>query len=581
MRYEKIAPGLSALAADYKKDGKKGLEKHIRSLGVVSRIENTPKPPRIVSFLYCEQNEKFDNGREQNLVVNQKKGKIRTAFFPLDSLDQVSEDTRIKRIIPAHYLKLKMDVACTNVGVPTFRNNTSLSGKGIIIGIVDSGIDPNHLEFSGRILKIWDQELHGPGVPEGPYGAELTGSLLSISRDIVGHGTHVAGIAGGKESKFGGVAPDAEYLIVKTDMMDAHISDGIRYIFRTAKEMSRPAVVNLSLGGHADAHDGTDPLSQIIDAECGPSKIVCCAAGNEGNDNIHAQKSIPKNSVRSIRFIVPEVLDRPRWIALNGWYSGSDNLAVSITSPSGFNTPFQTVISSGDPARIYDIIDGKITVSTPPPDPLNDDHNFFVFLEPHGLSSSPVDGTWKLLLRGDNVSNGRVDIWILDSSDSKVSIFTGTSVKDSVKIGSPGCSSQSITVASFTTKKKWTDIDSNNREIAFDLNSISDFSSEGPLRNEDQKPDITAPGAMICSALSADSTLDRGYMVSSKLRMMAGTSMATPFVSGIVALLLQRDKNLDPNEIKSLLKNNGHTPGKPQGTFDTKWGFGLIDMTDL
>ena len=79
MRYEKIAPGLSALAADYKKDGKKGLQKHIRSLGVVSRIENTPKPPRIVSFLYCEQNEKFDNGREQNLVVNQKKGKIRTS----------------------------------------------------------------------------------------------------------------------------------------------------------------------------------------------------------------------------------------------------------------------------------------------------------------------------------------------------------------------------------------------------------------------------------------------------------------------------------------------------------------------
>lgn len=56
-----------------------------------------------------------------------------------------------------------MDVACTNVGIPTFRNNTGLSGKGVIIGIVDSGIDPNHLEFSGRILKIWDQELHGPG----------------------------------------------------------------------------------------------------------------------------------------------------------------------------------------------------------------------------------------------------------------------------------------------------------------------------------------------------------------------------------------------------------------------------------
>ena len=348
--------------------------------------------------------------------------------------------------------------------------------------------------------------------------------------------------------------------------------------------MSKPAVVNLSLGGHADAHDGTDPLSQIINDECGPGKIVCCAAGNEGNDNIHAQKNVSKNSVGSIRFVVPLVTpgpDTPRWVALNGWYSGTDSISVSIKSPSGFNTPFQTVVTAGDPAKIYDAMDGKITISTPPPDPLNGDHNFFVFLEPHGLSPSPIDGTWKLLLRGDNISNGRVDIWILDGSESKVSVFTGTSVKDSLKIGSPGCSSGSITVASYTTKNKWTDIDGNNREIAFDMNSISDFSSEGPLRNESQKPDIAAPGAMICSALSADSTLERGYMVSSKLRMMAGTSMATPFISGIVALLLQRDKNLDPNGIKSLLKNNGRIPGKPQGTFDSKWGYGLIGMAGL
>lgn len=91
MRYEKIAPGLGALRADYERDGKKGLDKHIRSLGVISTFENTPKPPRLVSFLYCDQDANFDNITESGLVINQNIGKLRTAFFPLDSLDQVSE----------------------------------------------------------------------------------------------------------------------------------------------------------------------------------------------------------------------------------------------------------------------------------------------------------------------------------------------------------------------------------------------------------------------------------------------------------------------------------------------------------
>ena len=581
MKYDKIAPGLIALNADYKRDGKVGVQKHARTLGIVSSIENTPKPPRIVSFLYCDQDATFDTSSEYNLVINQTKGKIRTAFFPLENLDQISEDKQIKKIIPSYYLKLKMDIASAKVGIPSLRNNTGLSGNGVIIGIIDTGIDPNHGEFTGRIIKIWDQVLPGPGVQEGNYGVELSGNMLSVSRDTVGHGTHVAGIAGGRDPVFGGIAQGADYLIVKSDLMDAHIADGIRYIFRVADGMSKPVVVNLSLGGHADAHDGSDPLSQIINDECGPGKLVCCAAGNEGNDNIHAQQNLAQNSIRSIRFIVPQVPDPFRWIGLNGWYAGNDSIGVSIKSPSGFSTPFQTVISSGDPAMIYDGIDGKVTISTPPPDPLNGDHNFFVFLEPHGISSSPLDGTWKLVLRGDTITSGRIDIWILDSSESKVSVFTGASVDDSLKIGSPGCASQSITVASYTTKNKWTDVDAITREIAFDFNSISEFSSEGPLRSGSQKPDIAAPGAFICSALSADSALERPYMISSKLRMMAGTSMATPFVSGIIALLLERNRNLDPSGLKSLLRNNASIPGRPQGTFDAKWGFGLINMAGI
>lgn len=579
MKHEKIAPSLTIVLRDYKGQGLHGLKKHMSSLGIISSMENAAKPPRVVSFVYCDSDTKFDSLSKLNIIVNQKKGKIRTAFFPLDALEDISEDDKIKRIIPAHYLQMKMDVAPGKVNLPQFINNANLSGNGVIIGIVDSGIDPNHSSFNGRILKIWDQELSGPGVDEGHYGLELTGNTLTASRDTIGHGTHVAGMAGGVHPQFGGVAPESEFLIVKTDFQNAHIADGVRYIFRVASDLGKPAVVNLSLGGHFDAHDGTDPLSQIIDSEVGPGRIVCCAAGNEGTDNIHAQKLVTKNQSRSIRFMIPS--PGPEWAALNGWYSGIDKIKISIKSPTGLSTPYQKVNTQGDPTRNYNLPDGNVTISTPPPDPSNGDHNFVVSVEPHGFTPLAVERTWKLLLRGESIDSGRVDIWILDSLDQQQSFFTGTSVNDSVKIGSPGSASKSITVASYTTKNKWIDIDGANRGVAFTLDTISDFSSEGPLRNEAHKPDISAPGAYICSALSADSELDRGFMISSSLRMMAGTSMATPFITGIVALLLQRDNNLDPNGVKSILRANGRIPEQPQNSFDTKWGHGLIDMSHV
>ena len=184
MKLEKIDPSLTVVLKNFKLEGLNGLKKHMNSLGIISSTENSPKLPRLVSFVYCDSNAKFDNLVTRNIIVNQKKGKIRTAFFPLDSLDEVSEDDRIKRIIPAQYLKMKMDIAPGKVNLPTFVNSTGLGGNGVIIGIVDSGIDPNHASFDGRILKIWDQGLSGPGVDEGHYGLELSGNMLTASRDV-------------------------------------------------------------------------------------------------------------------------------------------------------------------------------------------------------------------------------------------------------------------------------------------------------------------------------------------------------------------------------------------------------------
>ena len=219
-----------------------------------------------------------------------------------------------------------------------------------------------------------------------------------------------------------------------------------------------------------------------------------------------------------------------------------------------------------------------MTVVTPGPDPINGDHNIFVFVENPVRPTLPVKpGVWRIQIRGEAIEDGTVDAWTLTSMDSEV-IFTGTSVTDSIKIGSPGAAKRAITVGSYTTKVRWVDIEGKNQYVDWDLQDISDFSSEGPLRDGTLKPDVTAPGAMITSALSSDSELTPRNQMSDSFRVMAGTSMSTPFVTGIIALLLERDPTLDPEGIKSLLKANSEIPHKSAGTFHKKWGYGLIHL---
>lgn len=582
MRYEKLSPALVAAAEDFRQGGRGGLSSHRQTMAVVTQ-HAAVKPARVVVFLHTAgTGADLDHLADLGIEVNGGGDAIRTGIVPLESLDALSEDPAISRIVPARPLRPLMDVANAVANVPPFRGRSGLSGKGVVIGIVDTGIEVAHDSFVGRISRLWDQTLSGKGVPEGMYGVELTGATLPLSRDINGHGTHVAGIAAGDSDPYGGVAPGARLVIVKTDLQTAHIADGIRYIFRTAAAMRMPAVVNLSLGGHDDPHDGTDSLSQVIDQAVGPGRIVCCAAGNAGNDNIHAQVQVRKGSTRTIACAVARrsAFDLRVVAAFTGWYAGADRLAVAVVSPSDQQTPFQAVITKGAPVRTYAFAEGVVRIITPGPDAANGDHNFMVQIEPAAASSTePAPrGGWRVRLKGTKVSEGTVHLW---SVDDRAAQLTGRAVVDSTKVGAPGAATGAITVGSYTSKTTWENIWGQPNEAGLDLDDISDFSSEGPRRDGVEKPDLVAPGAMIVSALSVHSGVLPEMVIDAMHTIMAGTSMASPFVSGLVALLLQRNRRLDPEAVRDILRSKSAIPDGAPGHWDPKWGSGLIDASGL
>ncbi|MER7951339.1 S8 family serine peptidase [Streptomyces sp. NPDC096079] len=552
-------------------------------MGLVS-VEQRAKPLRVVVTVECEPDAPPVGAGDTE--INEGGRSIRTGIVPLDALEELSAQPGVRRIVPASYLRPCRDLAQAKVGVPEFRARLDRTGDGVLVGVVDTGVFVGHPEFSGRIERVWDQTLAGgSGVPEGAYGAEFTdfapgGAVLS--RDVEGHGTHVAGIAAGTE----GIAPGARIVAVKTDFQDAHIIDGIQYVFRVADEMNMPAVVNLSLGGHSDPHDGTDVMSLAIEEESGPGRIVCCAAGNEGEDDIHARLTVTEGATASVPCHPGRVDGRPDLFWLNGWYAGGDRLEVAVASPSGESTAFQRVLTSGSPVRSYDLADGTVQIVTPGPDPANGDHSFFVAVEP--TSTAPTTGSprWRLVLRGAGVNgqSSRADVWILGQPEADPQPqFSGPAVHDALKIGSPGAATSAITVAASTTRTEWRDIDGAQRVATWLVaDDIAGFSSEGPRRDGMPKPDVTAPGAMIVSTLSRNAVgLQRALMIDNRRLALQGTSMACPFIAGLVALLLEGDPSADPDKIRSFLTAAAAVPGGTPGSFDPKWGHGLVDASLL
>jgi len=537
-------------------------------------------------------------------------GDIVTADVPLRSLSDLICLSNVIHVQAARQMQpALLDVSVPDTGADqVWQSVPGYTGKGVIVGIIDSGIDWRHPDFMGddgtsRILYIWDQMVQTPGqCPVGyEHGTEWTKAHIDSGEcqemDASGHGTHIASIMAGNgrdRHDFTGMAPEAEIIVVKGTYADADVLDAADYIFRKAAELNRPAVINMSFGSHWGPHDGTALLDQGINELLGrPGRGIVAGAGNSGDGTVHVgasslrrptDENYPWTAIRpsvgaqviavqiwytpakflSVRFLLPENDEGDLSDLDVGWVSEGKFRHFSV--PSGPLAGAEVVIEARLPASelmfpnfdcIYIHIsdDGDLTIPI-------DEHiyaieydgagvGFDAYVIPHGSFTTELPGSVSFPDRS----------FLLEGDGNKTII-------------SPASASSVICVGSYVTKSEWIDSENRIRTEDLEMDDISVFSSRGPLLNDGRKPDIAAPGEIIIAAFSADSfgrPNRDGEHVS-----WGGTSMAAPHVAGAVALIYEQNPRLTAAEAKGMIISTAVDHGL--AGWDEAWGYGKLDV---
>ena len=449
----------------------------------------------------------------------------------------------------------RKDIVASQVyRIGTGASESGKTGKGVVIGIVDTGINfchPAFLNKEGRTRIKFFGFLSSPFNCDGYYDPELgvceydenkINELIArgyCRYDSAGHGTHVAGIAAGywKGSLYNGVAPESTLIVYKlSEMSDYDAAIGLLWMKKKSKILGLPTVVNFSLGTHYGPHDGTSYLSRIVDEVSGPGFVVVSAVGNSGHVPVHAR-------INTQRAIVGLRVNSA--VDVEGWYKKNSAYRIEVCSSfrcMGAN-PGQSVEATLGGCFVG--IDNTILSH-----PLNGDGYFLISI--YCLRQTD----FKLRLTALRGSNLRVDMWIANFY-SQEGYFLDHYEKEETggykyTVTVPATARRIISVGAIGSKPL------GDRSAGPYLGRVAPFSSRGPTRDGRIRPHVVAPGYYVCSANNYFSVYsDKVSCGKGEFYVpLAGTSMAAPVVTGLVALYLQDNPTATPEEVKAWLATN-------------------------
>ncbi len=465
----------------------------------------------------------------------------------------------------------------------------ALTGKGVLIGIIDSGIDYMHPAFrnedgSTRIAYLWDQsadrEQSAGRIPAGyGFGAQYTMQDINRSLEIgeegggdsqhvpvtdrgSGHGTAVAGIAAGNGrgsvgNQYRGVATESELIVVKLGRNSedfagtTEVMEGLNYVLQKAIELQRPVALNLSFGNNNGAHDGQSLFENYIADLNGVWKnVIVVASGNEGNARHHARVMLERQN-ESLSFAVGP---RESSLTLQIWKNYVDEFSIRLESPSGDEI---SVVRELGTAATYMIENSQVLVYYGVPSPYTVSQEIYIEWQPEEGRSFIDEGIWTVSFQPEKIVDGKIDLWL--PTVEAVGLSTGFLTSDpETTLTIPSTARNVITVGAYQS----------------DNDSVASFSGRGNTTDRRRMPTLVAPGVDVTTAFPGGGYSPR-----------TGTSMAAPFVTGSAALMMEwgivqgNDPYLYGEKIKAYLMK-GARPLPGESVPSTRQGWGALCLQD-
>lgn len=526
---------------------------------------------------------------DEEACVQQAGAGFEIAYQSRTQAEPIDFERYVYNSVPLCYTLLDMDAMNqTGISQVQYYPTLDLSGEGIMIGFLDSGIDYKNevfrkLDGSSRIVGIWDQTIQSGTPPQGlAYGSVYTESKINEalrqevperlvpSLDASGHGTFVASIACGSanaENQFLGAAPEAQIGVVKLKPAKSYLREfygipaeaicyqendimlGIRYLRNLAKERDMPLVICMALGTSFGDHNGNGALDLMLRLYSNSENLVLVTGtGNEANQRHHYRGEWANLDDR--REVEIQVGADVSAFSLELWTELPNLAALSVISPSGEILPARSVRQSGTYSfrflferthlQVYHQIISKFNSAQ------------LIFLR----FTDPAPGIWRVIVEPIRLSGGVFHMWLPMKEFLSGTVIFLESDPDTTLTG-PSSVSSVISTGHY-----------NGDENSIDINS-----GRGYTRLENVKPDFTAPGVGVIGALPGGRFAER-----------SGSSVATGITAGACALLMQwlqqqRESTVlyDTLQLKGLLILGVRK--RPDITYpDRSWGYGMLDL---
>lgn len=596
------------ISADYKiNNGKPSQE--IKDRFSVYSLNGQP----VVSFL-AETSNNFSRNVliSLGITVGAQINSIVSLKIPVAQLDNLSSLPGIKSIQLAGKMKPHLDRAVHDIGADSVHLGINLpqgyTGKNVLIGITDWGFDYSSPMFydtllqNTRILAAWDQyKTSGPNPTGFNYGTEYSSQpeFIAAGADTANiysfatHGSHVAGIAGGSGAgtPYRGVAFESQFLFATFLVDEGSVLDAWEWMYQKSVSEGKRLVINMSWGlYHLGTLDGNSLLSQAIDGYSALGVVFSNSGGNNGNVNFHIKKTFVNDSIKSRIEFYSYAANANMWgqsIHMWGEQGNSFDSGIKVYNSSGTLLVESPYYSTDTTVSYIDtfLVTGSDTIwyniSADATHPQNGRPQM-------RLRVKCTNTALRVLLKSKAVS-GKVHYWNVTELSNDVgnwgmpfSFFgTGSVSGDNLYgISEPSCTNSLLSVAAYASKY----YTGSGTPVG---GAIASFSSVGPRYDEVLKPEIAAPGVSVASSISSytDNSFTQVTSVDFNGRTypfakFSGTSMASPMVTGVTALILEANPYLSAEQVKDIIiqtaREDNNTGVIPAGG-STQWGWGKVN----